>query len=56
MSFFQINYRTANKFSEHDNRHAFQDHGVYFGNVSMILHRLKKTVVKNLTKTMQETN
>ncbi|XP_048746081.1 uncharacterized protein LOC125658732 isoform X2 [Ostrea edulis] len=27
----EINYRTSNKFSEHDNRNAFQDHGVYFG-------------------------
>lgn len=26
-----INYRTSNRFSEHDNRNAFQDHGVYFG-------------------------
>lgn len=25
------NYRTSNRFSEHDNRNAFQDHGVYFG-------------------------
>lgn len=25
------NYRTSNKFSEHDNRNAFQNHGVYFG-------------------------
>lgn len=27
----EINYKTSNKFSEHDNRNAFQDHGVYFG-------------------------
>ena len=26
-----INYRISNVFSEHDNRHSFQDHGVYFG-------------------------
>lgn len=25
------NYRTSNRFSEHDNRNSFQDHGVYFG-------------------------
>lgn len=25
------NYRSTNRFSEHDNRNAFQDHGVYFG-------------------------
>ncbi|XP_060065011.1 uncharacterized protein LOC132545350 [Ylistrum balloti] len=27
----KINYKTSNRFSEHDNRNAFQDHGVYFG-------------------------
>lgn len=26
-----INYKISNVFSEHDNRHSFQDHGVYFG-------------------------
>lgn len=26
-----VNYRTSNRFSEHDNRHSFQNHGVYFG-------------------------
>lgn len=31
----QLNYKTSNKFSMHDNRHAFQDHGVYFGDVSI---------------------
>lgn len=25
------NYRSSNRFSEHDNRNSFQDHGVYFG-------------------------
>jgi len=25
------NYRDSNRFSEHDNRNSFQDHGVYFG-------------------------
>ncbi|XP_045189327.2 testis-expressed protein 36-like isoform X2 [Mercenaria mercenaria] len=25
------NYRLSNRFSEHDNRNAFQNHGVYFG-------------------------
>ncbi|XP_052227237.1 uncharacterized protein LOC127841994 isoform X1 [Dreissena polymorpha] len=25
------NYRMSNKFSEHDNRNAFQNHGIYFG-------------------------
>lgn len=32
---FQINYKISNVFSEHDNRHSFQDHGVYFGDVSI---------------------
>ncbi|XP_076104357.1 uncharacterized protein LOC143073021 isoform X3 [Mytilus galloprovincialis] len=27
----EINYKISNVFSEHDNRHSFQDHGVYFG-------------------------
>lgn len=26
-----VNYRTSNRFSEHDNRNSFQNHGVYFG-------------------------
>ncbi|XP_055955622.1 uncharacterized protein LOC126814912 [Patella vulgata] len=28
----EINYNSSNKFSEHDNRHTFQEDGVYFGN------------------------
>ena len=33
----QVNYRTSNRFSEHDNRNSFQNHGVYFGDVSINL-------------------
>ena len=31
------NFKTSNQFSEHNNRNYLQDHGVYFGNVSLIL-------------------
>ncbi|XP_071090209.1 uncharacterized protein [Haliotis cracherodii] len=27
-----VNYKKSNRFSNHDNRNAFQDHGVYLGN------------------------
>ncbi|KAL5022029.1 hypothetical protein ScPMuIL_001184 [Solemya velum] len=27
----ELNYKTSNRFSEHDNRNSFQNHGVYFG-------------------------
>ncbi|XP_061171785.1 testis-expressed protein 36-like [Saccostrea echinata] len=56
----EINYKTANKFSEHNNRHAFQDHGVYFGNgkdertlgrkitlPELRLHHTEKTFLKH---------
>ncbi len=32
--FFQRNFKLSNGFSAHDNRHSFQGHGVYFGDVS----------------------
>lgn len=31
------NFKNSNNFSDHDNRNSFQDHGVYFGDVSELL-------------------
>ncbi|KAK3590265.1 hypothetical protein CHS0354_041343 [Potamilus streckersoni] len=55
-----INYKSSNKFSEHDNRHSFQTHGVYFGdgkdsrqlgrrniNADMRIHHTEKDFFKH---------
>ncbi|XP_067657214.1 uncharacterized protein [Haliotis asinina] len=49
-----VNYKKSNRFSNHDNRNAFQDHGVYLGNGRET--RLLGRRLVNIDHRLHETN